>query len=117
EINPLYMDSDYAQRFGHTDLPVPPTFLFSIELEGPDPFKWVAELGVDLRHILHGEQSFVYHSVAHAGDTLVAAPYISDVYEKGSLGFLVKETKVARENGSEVADLRTVIVVRGGEGK
>ncbi|MBF6212671.1 MaoC family dehydratase N-terminal domain-containing protein [Nocardia puris] len=116
----LYIDAGrlrlFAKAIGEpnpTDV-VPPTFLFAIELEQPDPFAWLAELGVDLRKVLHGEQSFVYHSPARAGDTLTATPRITDTYQKkgGALTFIVKETAVTRADGSAVADLKTVVVVR-----
>jgi hypothetical protein len=95
-------------------LPVPPTFLFGLELEAPDSFRWLADLGVDLRLVLHGEQSFVYHSPAHSGDTLTARPRITDVYAKkgGALEFIVKQTEVTRADGSAVAELTSTLVVR-----
>ncbi|MCJ0894766.1 MaoC family dehydratase N-terminal domain-containing protein [Rhodococcus sp. IEGM 1401] len=114
ETNPVYIDTDAAQAAGHPDLPVPPTFLFSIELDSPDPFAWMSDLGVDLRFVLHGEQIFTYHSTAHAGDTLTARSTITDIYSKkgGALDFVVKDTAVTRADGSAVADLRAVLVVR-----
>ncbi|MBB5166725.1 MaoC family dehydratase N-terminal domain-containing protein [Mycobacterium sp. AZCC_0083] len=114
ETNPLYTDVAVAKAAGYADLPVPPTFLFSIELENPDQFRWVVDQGIDPRFVLHGEQSFTYHSIAHAGDTLTATPRIVDVYSKkgGALEFIVKNTTVTRADGSAVADLETVIVVR-----
>jgi acyl dehydratase len=114
ETNPLYTDVEAAKAAGYADLPVPPTFLFSIELENPDQFRWVVDQGIDPRFVLHGEQSFTYHSIAHAGDTLTATPRIVDVYSKkgGVLEFIVKNTAVTRADGSAVADLETVIVVR-----
>jgi hypothetical protein len=114
ETNPLYTDVAVAKAAGYADLPVPPTFLFSIELENPDQFRWVVDQGIDPRFVLHGEQSFTYHSIAHAGDTLMATPRIVDVYSKkgGALEFIVKNTAVTRADGSAVADLETVIVVR-----
>ncbi|MBL1076826.1 MaoC family dehydratase N-terminal domain-containing protein [Nocardia sp. 2] len=120
ETNPIFTDEKAAKAAGHDRLPVPPTFLFAIELEQPDSFAWLAKLGVDLRRILHGEQRFTYHSVAHAGDTVIARSRISDVYSRkgGALEFLVKDTAVTREDGSAVADLTSVIVIRrigGGE--
>ena len=57
---PVYTDVDVAKQAGYRDLPVPPTFFFGIELEAPDPFAFVTELGVDLRTVLHGEQKFAY---------------------------------------------------------
>jgi acyl dehydratase len=114
ETNPLYTDVDAAKAAGYANLPVPPTFLFSIELENPDQFRWAADQGIDPRFVLHGEQSFTYHSIAYAGETLTATPRIVDVYSKkgGALEFIVKNTAVTRAGGSAVADLETVIVVR-----
>ncbi|WP_405139104.1 MaoC family dehydratase N-terminal domain-containing protein [Nocardia sp. NBC_01388] len=120
EQNPIYTDADAAKAAGYADLPAPPTFLFSIELEDPDPFAFVAAAGIDMRFVLHGEQTFTYHSTAVAGDVLTARPRITDVYSKkgGALEFLVKETAVTRADGSPVADLRSVIVIRNpGAGK
>jgi hypothetical protein len=111
ETDPVYIDLDAAHAAGHPDLP---TFLFSVELESPDSFLFLAEAGVDLRFVLHGEQSFTYHLLAYPGDVLTARPRIADVYSKkgGSLEFIVKETAITRADGSVVADLTAVIVVR-----
>jgi hypothetical protein len=115
ETNPVYTDLDAARAAGHDDLPVPPTFLFGLGLgRGAEDFAWLTDLGVDLRHILHGDQSFTYHAVAHAGDTVTLAPRITDVFSKrgGTLQFLIRETAVRAADGSPVADLRETIVVR-----
>ena len=116
ETDPVYTDVDAARAAGHPDLPVPPTFFFSLGLEAPDPFRYLEDLGVDLRLVLHGEQAFTYHRLAHAGDRLTLHDRIVDVYEKkgGALEFMVKETDIAR--GDElVAQTRTVVVVRNPE--
>jgi hypothetical protein len=117
ETNPVFTDLETAKAAGHRDLPVPPTYLFGIELESPDPFAWLAGIGVDLRRVLHGEQSFTYHSTAVAGDVLTATPRIGNVYSKkgGTLEFIEKASTVTRENGDLVAELKTVIVVRNPE--
>jgi acyl dehydratase len=114
ETNPIYTDQAAARLAGHPDLPVPPTFLFGLEMEQPDPFAYLTDLGVDLRHVLHGEQSFTYHRVAHAGDVLTARTRIADVYQKkgGALEFLVKQTAVTCDDGAAIADLTSVIVIR-----
>ncbi|TSD98062.1 MaoC family dehydratase [Skermania sp. ID1734] len=117
ETNPVFTDEAAARAAGYPTLPVPPTFLFAIELENPDPFAWLGQLGIDLRHVLHGEQQFRYHSMAHAGDVLTSTPRITDVYSKkgGALEFVVKESTVTRTDGSVVAELTSVIVVRNPE--
>jgi len=114
QADPRYTDVDAAKQAGYRDLPVPPTFLFSIELEAPDPFRELADLGVDLRTVLHGEQEFSYHRMAYAGDELTARSRFTDVYEKkgGALQFLVKETAVTDQDGALIATLCRTTVIR-----
>ncbi|MFG2045551.1 MaoC family dehydratase N-terminal domain-containing protein [Dactylosporangium sp. NPDC048998] len=118
QTDPVYLDVDAARAAGHPDLPVPPTFFFSLGLEAPDPFGYLDRLGVDLRFVLHGEQSFTYHRLAYAGDRLTLTERIVDVYAKrgGALEFLVRETDVTRA-GEPVAQGRSVLVVRHPEGE
>lgn len=113
ETNPIYSELDAAKQTGHPDLPVPPTFFFSMELESPAPFAYLADLDVDLQRVLHGEQSFTYHSLVHAGDTVTLQPKIVDVFSKkgGAMEFLVKQTDIRR--GRElVAEATATIIVR-----
>lgn len=113
QSDPIYVDLDAARAAGHSDLPIPPTFLMSLELERPDPFGWLVAAGADLRRVLHGEQGFTYHAMAYAGDALTVAARIADVYAKkaGALEFLVLQTEISR--GEEaIATLEQTIVVR-----
>lgn len=111
--DPIYHDLNAAHAAGHRDLPVPPTFLFGLGLAQPDTFDWLTDLGIDLRHLLHGEQSFTYHAMAYAGDTLTLTPTITDAYEKknGALRFITRRIQVDRE-GTAIATLEEVIIVR-----
>jgi acyl dehydratase len=116
QADPVYDDLEAARSAGHPDLPVPPSFYFSLELERPDPLGWLTLLGVDLRRVLHGEQSFTFHAMAHAGDTLTLRSRVTDVTVKkgGALELLTKQTSVTRD-GQPVADAVSVIVVRNPE--
>jgi hypothetical protein len=109
ETNPIYTGE--AAR-----LPIPPTFLFSLENEVPEPFGWLTPMGVHFDNLLHGEQSFKYYAMVYAGDCVTFAPRIADIYEKknGALEFIVKETRVTNASGDLVAELRSVLVVRHG---
>ena len=113
EDNPVYFDESAARDAGHPALPLPPTFLFSLEFEQPSA-EWRAEVGIDVSRILHGEQQFTYHRMAYAGETLLYESRIADIYDKknGALQFVVRETKVTNQKGEHVADLRSVIVQR-----
>lgn len=112
ETDAIYTDD--AAATGQRALPVPPTFLFCLEMDRPDPFGWVAALGLDLGRILHGEQSFTYHAPCYAGDTLHFEAKITDSYEKkgGALLFIVKDAAVCNQDGVHIADLRTTLVHR-----
>ena len=116
ETSSVYTDEIAARAAGYRSLPVPPTFLFSLENEVPDPFGWLAPMGVHLGNLLHGEQSFKYHAMVYAGDRMTFEPRITDIYEKknGALEFIVKETRVTDASGRLVAELRSVLVVRHG---
>lgn len=111
-----YVDVDAARAAGHRDLPVPPTYYFSLDLQSPAPFGFLDALGVDLNRILHGEQTFEYLGVACAGDTLTLTPRIVDVVSKkgGAMELMTKQTTVTDERGDVVARLGSVLVVRNG---
>lgn len=113
ETNPIYFDEQAARDAGHPGLPLPPTFLFSLEFQIPSN-AWRDELGIVTARILHGEEFFRYHRMAYAGDTLRFDVRIADIYDKkgGALEFVVRETRVTNQHGEHVADLRSVLVQR-----
>jgi acyl dehydratase len=115
ETSPLYFDESAAHDAGHPALPLPPTFLFSLEFNQPDN-SWRTELGIVPARVLHGEQHFSYHRMAYAGDTLHYSARIADIYDKknGALEFVVRDTRVTNQRGEHVADLRSVLVHRNG---
>lgn len=113
ESDPVYSDVAAARADGYPDVLVPPTYLFSLEFQRPDPYRVLRMLGADLQQALHGEQRFTYHTLAFAGDELTFRPYIGDYYEKknGALRFIVRDTTVTRGD-TVIAELRNVLVVR-----
>jgi len=116
ETNPIYTDETAARAAGYPSLPIPPTFLFSLENDVPDLYGWLTPMGVDLGELLHGEQTFKYHAMVFAGERVTFEPRIADIYDKkkGALEFIVKETRVRNASGELVAELRNVLVVRHG---
>ncbi|GAA2120876.1 MaoC family dehydratase N-terminal domain-containing protein [Kitasatospora saccharophila] len=113
QSDPVYTDPEAAKAAGHRDLPVPPTFLFCLDMDNPDRGRFLADLGVDIRTILHGGQAFEYHAQAYAGDRLTFSTVVEDVYAKrgGALEFIVRATHVTRD-GEPVATLTGTVVVR-----
>jgi hypothetical protein len=117
QTDPAYTDLAVARAGDHPDLPVPPTFLYGVELETPDPFAWITSFGVDLNTVLHAGQSFVYHAQAYAGDELTARSTITDLYTKkgGALEFVERRTQISRGH-TLVAELAQTVVIRRGNG-
>jgi acyl dehydratase len=116
QADPVYVDEEAARAAGHPGLPVPPTFLFCLEMESPNPAAIRDMLGLDYKRLLHGEQGFDYHAMAYAGDTLTFSQRIEDIYEKknGALEFVVRKTRVTNQRNELVAELRCVTVLRNG---
>lgn len=114
QTDPIYTDEAAAQAAGYRSLPVPPTFLFCLDMEVPNPFELLEIMDIDLGSILHGEQSFTYHQDVCAGDRVTFRTQVVDIFEKknGTLEFVIQDTKVTNQNQEQVADLRRVIVVR-----
>lgn len=111
--NPAYSDVAEARAAGYPDLPLPPTYLFSLELRRPHPYGVLDEIQVRREQALHGEQSFKYVAMCFAGDTLTFTPWITDDYVRkgGALRFLVRQTTVTRA-GTSIALLRNVLALR-----
>lgn len=114
ETDPVYTDLDAARAAGYPDLPAPPTFLFSAELDSRAAFTLLDLLKVPLANVLHGEQGFTWYRPVCAGDTVTVQPRITDIYDKkgGALEFVVKVAEARNQRNELVAELRSVIVCR-----
>jgi len=118
QTDPVYVDMAAARNAGHPGLPVPPTYLFCLEMAAPNPAALRELLAIDISRVLHGEQQFIYHAMAYAGDVLHFEQRIADIYDKkgGALEFVVRETRVSRQSDAAtsalIAELRAVTVVR-----
>lgn len=115
ETDPVYTDEAAARDAGYPALPVPPTYFFCLQMiDVADPTAWLSEIGVNLQHILHGEQSFEYLQMAFAGDQLRFESVITDIYDKkgGALDFIVTQTSVHNQAGDLVCRLKQSVVVR-----
>jgi acyl dehydratase len=106
-------DVDAARAAGYPDLMIPPTYLFTLELRRPDPYRALDLLGSPLSAALHAGQSFAFQQLCFAGDRLDFELRITGYTEKqgGALGLLERTTAVRR--GSEpVAELVNVLAIR-----
>jgi acyl dehydratase len=115
ERNPVYRDEQAARREGYRATPIPPTYLFCLEMmDATEPFEFLAALGIDLARVLHGEQRFTYHAPVVVGDTLTFQPRVAAVTEKkgGAMTLVAIETAVMNQHGTHVADATRTVVVQ-----
>ena len=115
ERNAVYRDLAAARAAGFSERPIPPTYLFCLEMmDGEKPFEMLEALKIDISRILHGEQRFVYRAPVHVGDELTFETSVTGVQHKkgGALTMIDVTTKVANQHGEPVADCVRVVVVR-----
>ena len=101
EITPMYFDVAVARELGMKDIPAPPTFLITLEIDHRDSLRFIRELGLDTAMVLHGEQTFHFRSLVYAGDSIQVQRRITDAGVKGrAMAYLV--TKNSFHRGDEV---------------
>jgi hypothetical protein len=113
--DPVYTDEAAARAAGHPGLPVPPTFLFCLEMESPNPAAcascWASTTAACCT-ASRASPSTAWPTRRHAD--LPAAHRGHLRQEGGALEFVVRKTHVSNQRGEPVADLRCVSVIRNG---
>ena len=112
ETNPIYSDESAAIAAGYRTLPAPPTFPFTIELDGPELLPVLRLLDMDIARLLHGSQEFEYFDTIYAGDTVTVSVTLVDLFDKkaGALEFLVLESTFTNQTGNVVAKAINTLV-------
>lgn len=114
ETDPVYLDEDAARAAGHPALPAPPTFAFTLNQLAPAPSNWMAEMGISIADVLHGEQGFEHLTQIYAGDRITLTGRVADIYEKkgGALEFVVMEIDARNQDDQLCVRQRMVTVVQ-----
>jgi acyl dehydratase len=114
ETNPIYTDEKAAQSAGYRTIPAPPTFMFSVDLEGPELLPVLKLLDLDIGRILHGSQEFEYLGQIYAGDRITQQSKIVDIFDKkgGALEFVVQESTYTNQNDELVGKAQQTLVYR-----
>ena len=114
ETNPIYTDERAAKAAGYPAIPAPPTYMFSVDLDGPELMPIIGLLDLDIGRVLHGSQEFDYLGQIYAGDRITQQSKIVDIYDKkgGALEFVVQESSYSNQNGELVGKARQTLVYR-----
>jgi acyl dehydratase len=114
ETDRIYFDEAAARAAGFASLPAPPTFAFCLKNLVGQPYSYLRMMGVDVAHLLHGEQAFEHHEPICAGDTVTLTTEILDIQQKkgGALEFITARTDITNERGRLCMRQTTTLVVR-----
>ena len=106
--------TEAARKAGYTSLLVPPTYPFSLTLEGESLEEKYVPVGMDLGKLLHGAQKFEYFKEICAEDTVTIDAKIIDIFQKkgGALDFLIEKQTLRNPNGDLLATLTQTFIMR-----
>jgi len=111
--NPVYRDIEAAKALGHPDVIAPPTFLTVLGFRlGVGPIG-DADLGLNYALVVHGEQRYVHHRPARAGDVLTQTSVIEDIRDAGKNELMTIKQEIRTTEGEAVATAYNTIVSRG----
>lgn len=116
--NPLYHSRDAAHAAGLQDVPISPTTptLFNFWHIGPRE-NAIANLGIEIRRILHGEEEYEYLAPVYPGDVLTGISTVVDGKTRpgsngSSMDIITTETRYRNQHDQPVLNVRATIIVR-----
>lgn len=115
--NPIYTSLDAAKEAGYDGIPIPLTFLNTIDLWGGYGFEEKANnLKINLLKVLNGEQEFEYLGDIYAGDKItVTSKVVHHETKTGSSGrmdLITTENQYRNQHDKLVAISRNVLINR-----
>jgi N-terminal half of MaoC dehydratase len=103
---PFVVDAERVEAFrravGGPPDGIPPTFPTAAEFVVFPRIVSDPDVGLDLLHVVHADQTYEYARPLVVGETLTIRSQIADVRERGALAFLVIRTELVGADG-EVA--------------
>jgi acyl dehydratase len=113
EDNPVHFDREQARAAGFRDAAAPPMFAVVYCGGAVGPALLDPEVGIDFAMMVHAGQEFVWGEPVCGGDTITTETTVTDIYERGGMGFYVFETVSRNQDGQEVVRGTWTNIVRG----
>lgn len=119
DLNPLYIDEEFAKKSTYGGIIAPPTFIFDVS---HDTFVEVGEDGRDLSRVtihglnaVRGSNEYQFFEPARPGDIVNRRRKITDVYEKkgkkaGMILFVVYETTYTNQKERLLGACREIMM-------
>lgn len=102
----------FREVFGQSE-GVPPTFLTAVEFTVFPQVIGDANLGLDLRRVLHGNQEYSLARPLREGETLTVRTRLDSIRQRAGTGFLTIATELVDDAGEVVATARSTMIERG----
>ena len=112
ETNPLHLDPGAAREAGHADVVAPPMFAVVFSGRAISPAMFDPMVGIDFAHMVHGRQEFRWGPLVIAGDEITTTTTVTDVSERGGMGFYVFETESLNQRAETVVTGTWTNIVR-----
>ncbi len=113
ETNELYLEPEAARGAGFSDVVAPPMFAVVYSLPAVAPAVLDPEVGVNFARMVHGGQEFRWGPLVVAGDEISTTTTVSEIAERGGMGFYVFETSSVNQRGETVCTGIWTNIVRG----
>jgi acyl dehydratase len=102
ERDPIHLDHEAARAAGFADVVAPPMFAVVYSQPSMLPGLFDPDLGIDFAHLVHGSQEFRWGPLVIAGDEITTTLTITEISERGGMGFYVFETDSRNQDGETV---------------
>jgi acyl dehydratase len=118
DSNPIYHSREAAQEAGFPDVPISPTTptMFT-HWANQQRRSGLAEIGIDVARILHGEEEYEYIAPIYPNDVLTGTTTLVEGKTRPGSGghtldILTTETRYVNQHNQHVLSTRTTVVVR-----
>jgi acyl dehydratase len=111
--DPLSLDPAAAQAAGFADVVAPPTFAIVVQERTLAQLLADERAGIELSHVVHGEQRFVSSRPIVAGDLLTARMTVTSVKSLGGNAMITAESAIRDADDAHVVTTVSTLVVRG----
>jgi acyl dehydratase len=118
DSNPIYHSREAAQEAGFPDVPISPTTPTMFSFWGNrQRGTSLAEIGVNVARILHGEEEYEYLAPIYPNDILTGTTTLIDGKTRQgsgghSMDILTMETRYVNQHKQPVLNAKTTIVIR-----
>jgi len=118
DMNPIYHSREAAQEAGYPDVPISPTTPTMFSFWGNrQRGASLAEVGINVARVLHGEEEYEYLAPIYPNDVLTGTTRLIDGKTRQgsdgrSMDILTLETSYVNQRQQTVLKARTTIVAR-----